>query len=65
MPTPCNSEEKLIDKRCCNCNSKLAEIKLQIGIVKIKCPRCGTINETVASIEMKPEGLQESYSVKA
>lgn len=37
---------------------------MQQGTVKIKCPKCGTINETVASIEIEPEGrMKESYSV--
>lgn len=57
--------EKLNDSRCTHCNSKLAEINMQQGTVKIKCQKCGTINTTIASIEIKSEDLKESYSVKA
>lgn len=65
MPKTCTSNERLNDIRCCNCNKKLGEIKMQSGVVEIDCSRCGTTNTLVAAIDIQPEGQpKESYSVK-
>jgi phage FluMu protein Com len=47
-----NHHEKLIEKRCSNCNALLAKLILQQGIVEIKC-KCGTTNTFVAANDDK------------
>jgi len=65
MPEKTHEQTKLNDMRCCRCNAKLAEINLVEAVVKIKCTRCGTVNELIAGIEKQSEGrLKESYSVE-
>ena len=34
---------------CVNCGKKLAEVKLEIAIVSIKCSKCGVVNEITTS----------------
>lgn len=34
----------LVTMTCNNCGKKLAEIKIEKGIVSIKCSKCGVVN---------------------
>jgi phage FluMu protein Com len=34
----------LVTMTCNNCGKKLAEIKIEKGVVSIKCKKCGTVN---------------------
>lgn len=38
------STPSLNSMTCNSCGKKIAEVKLQEGVVSIVCPKCGTVN---------------------
>ena len=44
---------------CSNCGKKLAEVKMEVGTVSIKCAKCGTINVVAAQSSTTTSGVSK------
>ena len=46
-------KQRLEEKRCESCNHKLMNHKVEVGVVEIKCPKCGHVNTVSEGLTTK------------